>query len=148
MSIGVFTEFCVVRPVDAEALKTLGVNGGAFTLHKGDVIEFEGEAPQVFSQPVNTSDNSPLAYYVACTRNGKPSLLSIGILTRIDAKGQPLGEFQAKMREKANFAEVYEALKHKKIKGGELKSHEFAVFENGVRTDRVQTRMIPEIEWA
>lgn len=134
--------------VDASKLNEIGVNGGAFAIHKGDIIEFPDESPLVVSQHISDDPKSNVAYYVAVNRNGKPSWLGIGILTRRDSNGKPLGKFQEEMLTKASFKDIYDSLRGKKIKGGELKEHTFAVFENNTRTDRVNTRSIPEIEYA
>ena len=136
------------KPVDAAKLNEVGVNGAAFSIHKGDTIEFPNEDPLVVEQKISNDANSATAYYVAVNRNGKPSWLGIGILTRRDADGKPLGKFQEDMLTYPSFKEIYEALRGKKIKGGELKNHDFAVFENGQRTDKRRTRQIPEIEYA
>ena len=134
--------------VDSAKLNEIGVNGSAFTIHKGDVIEFPDDAPLVVSQKINDSANSPVAYYVAVKRNGENSWLGIGILTRRDANGKPLGKFQDEMLSKPSFKEIYDSLRGKKIKGGDLKDHEFAVFENGQRVEgKTRTRQIPEIEY-
>lgn len=139
-----------VTPVAVADLKGVGVQGGAFALHKGDVIEFPEGDPLVVSQKVRNTPDSPLAYYVGCIRNGKKSWLATGVLTRLDYRGQAIGPFQEEMRQKPSFKEVYEALAGKKIKGGELKEIQVAVFDRqtGERTDKTQSRFIPEIEWA
>ena len=137
-----------VTQVDGNELNKIGINGGAFAVHKGDVIQFPDEDPLVVSQKVNDSANSPLAYYVGVIRNGEKSWLPIGTLTRRDAKGLPLGKFQEEMLTKPSFKEMWNALKGKTIKGGEPKEYEFAVFENGIRTDKTRTRSISVIEYA
>ena len=139
-----------VNPVDVNTLNEIGIQGGAFALHKGDVIEFPEGQPLVVSQKVRNTPDSPLAYYVGCIRNGKESWLAISSLTRRDYQGVPVGDFQVKMCEKPSFKEVYEELAGKKIKAGEPKEVKFAVFDNktGERTDKVQSRYLPEITWA
>jgi hypothetical protein len=136
-----------VETVAAEALASVGVNGAAFALHTGDIIEFPAE-PLVIKQRINSTPNSPEAYYVAVVRNGQNSWLSVSSLTRRDAKGQPLGKFQEDMLKYPSFKEIYEALAGKKIRGGAMKEHEFAVFENGQRTEKTRTRSVTEIEYA
>ena len=139
-----------VNPVDVNNLNAIGVQGGAFQLHKGDVIEFPAGEPLVVSQKVRNAPDSPLAYYVGCIRNGKESWLSISSLTRRNYQGLPIGKFQEAMCEKPSFKEVYEELAGKKIKAGEPKEVIFAVFDRttGERTDKTVPRYIPEIEWA
>ena len=136
-----------VNPVDVNKLNEIGIQVGAFALHKGDIIKFPEGQPLVVSQKVRNEANSPLAYYVGVERNGKPSWLGIGVLTRRDHTGTPIGEFQKKMSEKASFKEIYEELAGKSIKGGELKEVKMAVFRDGQRTDDVRTTYVPEITW-
>ena len=133
--------------VSVEKLNTVGVSNTAFALHEGDVIKFPEGNPLVVAQKIRNSTDSPVAYYVAVERNGKPSWLGIGILTRRDANGQPLGKFQAKMINKPSFKEIYEELAGKTIKGGSSVAHKFAVFaQDGTRTEETRERMIPTIE--
>lgn len=134
----------VVSPDD---LRGVGISGGAFALHKGDKIQFPDEEPLVVSQKINSSENSPVAYYVAVIRNGEKSWLGIGNLTRRDANGLPLGKFQEEMLTKPSFKEIYDSLRGKTIVCGEMKSHQFAVFENGQRTEKTVSRSYPEISY-
>lgn len=99
-----------VSEVPSDALKTIGISGSAFAMHVGDKIAFEEtDSPLVISQPVRANDpDSPLAYYVACERNGKPSWLGISNFTRRDAEGQPIGEFQKNALREASFAAIYD----------------------------------------
>lgn len=138
-----------ISQVPVENLKSIGVTGSAFSVHTGDVIQFPEGDPLVVSQKINANDpQSNLAYYVGCIRNGKNSWLAVGQLTRRDATGAYVGKFQEEMGKYPSFQDVYAALAGKSIKGGEMVEKEFAVFDNGVRTDRTQKRMICEIEWA
>lgn len=134
--------------VESEKLNTIGINGSAFTIRKGDVIKFFDDEPLVVSQKVNTSENSPLAYYVAVERNGENSWLGIGILTRRDINGKPLGSFQEEMLSKPSFKEIYNSLRGKTIKGGNYVPHDFAVFRDGQRVEGEKiTREIAEINY-
>lgn len=137
-----------VTPVAADKLNEVGVNGSAFSIHKGDKITFPNEEPLVVSQKISNDANANSAYYVGVERNGTKSWLSVGILTRRDSDGKPLGKFQEEMLAKPSFKEIYDSLKGKTIVGGELKTHTFAVFDNGVRTDKTRERQIPEINYA
>ena len=135
------------KQVPADSLNTVGVSNTAFALYEGDVIKFPEGSPLVVAQKIRNSADSPIAYYVAVERNGKPSWLGIGILTRRDANGQPLGKFQAKMINKPSFKEIYEELAGKTIKGGSSVAHKFSVFsQDGTRTDETRERLIPTIE--
>lgn len=123
--------------VNADALKSIGVQGGAFAIHPDDVIEFPNEEPLVVSQKINKEANSPVAYYVAVTRNGKPSWLSISTLTRRDVNGDPLDDVRKELSYLPSFAEVYNSLKGKKIKCTGMKTFDFPHFENGKRVEGV-----------
>ena len=115
--------------VSAEELKNVGVNNGAFALYTDDVVEFKDDKPLVVAQKVRNTADSPVAYYVGCYRNGKPSLLSVSWFTRRDANGDPLGEFQSKNLRCANFVEIYDLWKGKTIKGGQMRSHQMPKFD-------------------
>jgi len=101
-----------VTTVSADALKSIGISGSAFAMHVGDTIAFEEtNEPLVISQAVRANDpQSPVAYYVACERNGKPSWIGISNFTRRDAVGQPIGEFQKNALKEASFAAIYDNL--------------------------------------
>lgn len=117
-----------MTPVNVEDLKTVGVSNNAFALHTGDTITFPDQDPLVVSQKIRNTEDSPLAYYVGVEKNGKPSLLSVGYFTRRDVNGNPIGEFQAKNLDCANFLEMYNLWRGKTIKGGETKSFDMAKF--------------------
>lgn len=141
-----------VKTVNPEDLKGIGIQGGAFALHVNDVVEFENtDKPLVISQPVRNTPNSPLAYYVACTRNGKPSWLGIGIFTRRDANGKAIGEFQANALNYPSFQEVYNSmLAGKKITAKETATYQAAKFDtagNRVEGETV-SRTTPVIVYA
>ena len=136
-----------VAKITSDKLAEVGVNGSAFAIHKDDVIKFPEGEPLVVSQPISADANANKAYYVGVERNGKNSWLGIGILTRRDVNGTPIGAFQEEMCQKASFKDIYDTLAGKSIKGGELKTHSFAVFENGVRTDKTRERSYPEISY-
>lgn len=138
-----------ISEVSAGNLKTIGVQGGAFALHQGDVIKFPDEEPLVVSQKIRDEANSPLAYYVAVDRNGKPSWLAIGALTRRDAHNEPLDEVRKELSYLPSFAEVYNTLRGKSIKCTKMKTVDFAVFENGQRVDgKFQQRSVGIVEYA
>lgn len=134
-----------VVKVNSTDLKNVGINAGAFAVHTDDVIEFPEGEPLVVSQPISKAENANKAYYVGVIRNGKNSWLPVGALTRRDASGNPLGSFQEEMLRYPSFEEIYAALAGKKIKGGRMIEHEFAVFENGERTDKTRVRSVCEI---
>ena len=134
--------------VSGDALKKVGENSSAFAMHVGDKISFPEGDPLVVSQKVDPTRDA-LVYYVACERNGRKSWLTIGALTRLDVHGKPVGKFQEEMRKFANFADMYaSALAGKSITSKRAEDKEFAVFEDGVRTDKTRTRATPIIEWA
>ena len=135
----------------AEDLKAVGVSGTAFAIHQGDKISFEAtETPTVVKQPVRANDaSSPVAYYVGCIRNDKPSWVGIGIFTRRDTDNQPIGELQAKAVNEPDFLSVYaNLLAGKTITCDKLIEVKTPVFENNARTDKTQVRMMPNIIYA
>lgn len=137
----------VVNEVPAEDLAGIGVSRNAFGMNKGDVITFDNdEKPLVVSQKIRDDANSPLAYYVAVTRNGKPSWLSTSVFNRRDHEGKPVTKFQEKMLELGAFNEWYAYLKGKTLVGGKVVTYQSAVFDGDVRTDKLRTQRIPEIE--
>lgn len=139
-----------VSQVAASDLASVGANMGAFTMHLNDVIAFDAtDAPLVVKQPINDKDDSPMQYFVACTRNGNPSWLTVGILSRRDADGKAIGEFQEKALLEPSFKEIYaHLLSGKTITCKSMVDKEFSVFKDGVRTDARQTRKVPVIEYA
>lgn len=138
-----------VVQVSAEQLNEVGANGSAFSFHVGDVVKFEEtDTPLVVSQPV-TKDSTRLQYLVACEKNGRKSWMGIGIFTRRDATGAPVGDFQEKALKEPSFKEVYAALlSGKTLTCKSLVDKQFAVFKDGERTDELQTRKVPVIEYA
>ncbi len=118
-----------VTTIAADKLKEVGANNGAFALHTDDVVEFFDDEPMVISQKIRNTANSPVAYYVGVKRNGKPSWLPVGWFTRRDAKGDPIGKFQEINMKCPNFGEVYAIWRGKTIKGGPMKVHQMAKFD-------------------
>ena len=139
----------VVTEVPADELAGVGVSRNAFGMNKGDVITFDDdEKPLVVSQKIRDDANSPLAYYVAVTRNGKPSWLSTSVFNRRDHEGKPVSKFQEDMIALGAFNEWYAAVRGKTIVGGNMLTYQAAVFDGDVRTDRLRTQRIPEITYA
>lgn len=141
----------VTEVTDADDLKAVGVSNTAFAIHVGDKITFEKtENPLIVKQPVRANDaTSPIAYYVGCQRNDKPSWVGIGIFTRRDASNQPIGELQAKAVNEPNFLSVYaNLLAGKAITCDKLIEVKTPVFKDGQRTEDTQTRMMPNILYA
>lgn len=141
-----------VTAVSAEQLKEVGQNNGIFAIRKDDKLTFDAtDSPVVYSQPVRENDaNSPKAYYVGCTRNGKPSWVGIGIFTRRDAHGQPLGKIQEDALRNANFAEVYKnVLSGKTIVCDSLVEKEMAAFDRttGQRLAENRKSMVPHLKY-
>ena len=123
-----------VSVVNANELSDVGTNGGAFAIHEGDKIKFDGD-PIVIKQPINKQPGSPVAYYVGVERNGKPSLLSISTLTRRDVDGNPLDKVRAEMLQQPSFKEMYDILRGKTIVGKTMKTFDFPVFKDGGRVE-------------
>lgn len=141
-----------VETVDANALKSIGVSGSAFAMHVGDKISFEAtDEPLVISQKVRANDpQSPLAYYVACERNDKPSWIGISVFTRRDADGQPVGEFQKTALREPSFAAVYaNLLAGKTITADTTSTYKASEFDTaGNRLNTTVERTIPVIKYA
>ena len=135
---------------DANELKGVGVSNTAFQIHVGDKITFDAGEPYVVKQAIRANDPSaPNAYYVACMRNGKESWAGIGLFTRRDADNKPIGEFQAQAVNEPNFLAVYDKyLAGKTITCDQLIEVKTPVFENGQRTEKTTTRMMPNIKYA
>lgn len=134
------------QEVKVEDLSNIGINGGAFGIREGEIIEFPNEI-HVVGQKISADKDANTAYYVGVLRDGKESYLSLGLLTRRDADGKPLGKFQQDMLAYPSAKEILESLKGKKIKGGSPVTHKFAVFVNGVRQNETRERAIPEINY-
>lgn len=130
-------------PVKDADLKEVGVRNGAFALHTGDKITFE-EKPLLYAQDIPGSNSK--AYWIGCHRNGKPSWIGLGFLTRRDFNNKPLGKVQELMNNQPNFVEMYDnVLKGHTIKGGEAKNYELADFdETGHRKDTPRTVTLVE----
>ena len=92
---------------------------------------FPDSTPYVVGIRINDKVDSPIAYYIAVKRNGENSWLDLGILTRTDADGKPLGKFQEQMLSLKTYRERLNFLRGRTIEGGELRTHEFQVFKDG-----------------
>lgn len=134
-----------VRQITADEIPNVGANSGAFSIHKGDILEFKEETPMMCAQEVSdtpspTTGKKPEAYYVACLRKragqaeGKPSWVGIGIFTRRDIDGKPVGEFQERASVYANFQDLYDAeLKGKTLTCTGMIKKKFPRFQDGKR---------------
>jgi len=131
-----------VKEVKDVDLKSVGVRNGAFSLHTGDEITFE-EKPLLVEQALPGSESK--AYWIGCKRNGKPSWIGLGFLTRRDFNNKPLSRVQELMNAQPNFAEMYEnVLKGHTIKGGQSKEYQLADFADGKRLDTPRTVTLVE----
>lgn len=140
--------------INPENLKDVGVSSSAFTIHKGEIVLFENENPLVVSQPVRSTPDSPIAYYVAVRKyknaddkTGKPSWISVSSLTRRDAHNNYLDDVRKDLSTYPNFAEVYNAVKGKKIRGVEDKVFDFTVFKDNQPTAETQQRTMTTLEY-
>ena len=138
-----------VQVVTADKLSEISGNFAAFAIHEGDVIEFDDvDVPHVVSQPVRETPNSPVAYYLGVTRNGKASYIGVGTLTKRDAEGSPLDDFRREMLKQPSFKEIWSELRGKKIRGSRMRTYKFPVFKDGQRTEETQERQMCEITYA
>lgn len=139
-----------VVEVSADKLREIGVSGSAFSIHEGDQIKFDDvDTPLVVSQPIRKGSDT-LAYYVACERNGNPSWVGIGVFTRRNVEGQPVGKFQEKALREPSFADIYKnLLKGKTITSVGTLTYQAAHFDAaGVRDEeKTDTRTCPNIEY-
>lgn len=107
-----------VAEVTPEQVKDLGNNVGQLGVHAGDVLEF-GTDIQVVSQPVRDG-STIMAYYVLCTRNGKPSFVSASTFYRRDAKTNEY--LKDEVRQQYNSAKNFEDFYKKSLAGKTVKA--------------------------
>lgn len=140
--------------VAAETLKEIGANTMAFAIHEGDVIAFdvvdESGKPVVYSRAIRNNDpNSPKAYYVAVTRNGRESWITISGLTRRNFDNAYTCPLCEELSKSASFLEMFETqLKDKSIKCTSIEKQNFPQFNNGVRLETPVERNTPILAWA
>ena len=80
-------------------------------------------------------------------KTGKPSWISVSSLTRRDAHNQYLDDVRKDLATYPNFAEVYNAVKGKKIRGVEDKVFDFTVFKDGQPTADTIKRPMTTLEY-
>lgn len=130
--------------VDESQLSAIGVNAGAFGIHEGDKISFDDDE-FVVAQKINNNADSPTAYYISCTRNGKKSYVSASQLTRRGYKDDKLvylGKLQETLGSMPSLKERMDYISGKSFVGSKAETFQFAHFENGIRTERFDTRTV------
>ena len=131
-----------IRQVKDVDFTNIAVRNGAFSLHVGDIITFD-DIPLLVEQSI--PNTSAKCYWVGCMRNGKPSWIGLGFLTRRDYYNNPIDRLQELMNSQPNFLAMYEnVLRGHKIIGGTVKTYHLAVFVDGVRQDT--PRAVPLVE--
>lgn len=131
--------------VSTDMLTSINVNTGAFGIHENDIISFDNDE-SVIRQQISKDNNGKFAYYITCTRNGKNSLVSASQLIRRAYDNEDnlvyVGPLQAKLAELPSLKEQLETIAGKTFVGSEPREFKFAVFENGIRTEKKETRRI------
>ena len=102
---------------------------GAFTIHKDDIVMIDKGEPCV----VISRFKGQYYYLLSVIRNNKKSWLNLGILTRCDAFGQPLGEFQKTMLSYDTWEKRLNYLMGRTLKGGDLFAKEILTFTTAVK---------------
>lgn len=135
--------------VNVNDIQSVGVSVSAFSLTKGDKVQFEDtDTPLVVKQKIRKEDNSPVAHYVAVIKNDQKTWLNISSLTRRDAEGQPIGEFRKKAIGYPNFITMYNSLlkgKTFELKGDDIKYSAPQFDAAGNRTEGTTTKYIYDL---
>ena len=131
------------RPVSAEKLLQ-PLSGSAFAPRLGDEFVFDvyDENGNVAAVEQDITNSTYVAVNIACTRNGKPSWLALGQLTRLDADQKPTCDFCAEMRTKSLVDDIFDTIKGKTLTVVKMVEKEFVPFG---QTARVK-RMTPEFK--
>ena len=118
--------------------------GSLQRVKKGDVIYFVKTDKPI----VVTHERKGLSfYYLACNWNGIRSWLSMGILTRRDAFGNPVDGFRAMVLRESNINSLYRnLLAGKTITCIEEKEVQVSVYKDGYPTSETKPTMVPVFE--
>jgi hypothetical protein len=131
------------RPISSAKLNS-PVSGSAFAPKDGDVFVFDiyDEEGKVYAVEQDITNSTYTSVNVACHRNGKPSWLALGQLTRLDADMKPTCDFCAEMRTKSLVDDIFDTIKGKTLTVVSMVEKEFVPFG---QTARVK-RMTPEFK--
>lgn len=125
--------------VNSADLNKVGVSSSAFSLHAGDRITIDTDESGnliVAKQPLRNDDPNTFVYWIGCKRNGQPSWLALGSLTRRDYQGNYLDKTREKLGTYANFMQMYQgALKGKTIVCEDAQPFKFAKFDKNQRVE-------------
>lgn len=133
------------RPVSNEKLLQ-PLSGNAFAPKDGDVFVFDvlDENGNVAAVEQDITNSTYVAVNIACTRNGKPSWLGQGQLTRLNADMQPTCPLVAELRAVGTVGDLLDSIKGKTIKVAKMENQEFTTFGTTTRV----TRPTAILEWA
>lgn len=125
------------RPISAAKLNS-PVTGSAFAPRDKDVFVFDilDEAGKVYAVEQDITNSEYTVVNIACHRNGKPSWIGLGQLTRLDADMKPTCDFCAEMRGMVTVDDILEHIKGKTLTVSEMVSKEFTPFGSTNRTTK------------
>lgn len=127
------------RPVSQEKLLQ-PLTGSSFVPRHNDVFVFDvfDANGNVLAVEQDIPNSEYVTVSIACTRNGKPSWIAQGQLTRLDADLQPTCEFIRKLRsENRTINDLLNSLKGKTIIVVDMVEKEFTVFGTKERVKRI-----------
>lgn len=143
-----------LQVTDAETIKNLGANTSAYSLREGDKVVFdiadENGNPVIYSRKVRAKDEkSPLAYYIAITKNGKESWLAISNLTRRNGHREYTCPLCEELAQEPSFVEMFKnKLAEKTIVCTSTEVQEFTKFKDGQPVDgEFDKRQTPILAW-
>lgn len=126
------------RPISNAKLNS-PVTGNAFAPRENDKFEFDilDENGKVYAVEQDITNSDYTVVNIACHRNGKPSWLGLGQLTRLDADMKPTCDFCAEMRNMVTVDDILEHIKGKTLSVTEMVKKEFTPFGSTNRVERL-----------
>lgn len=127
-----------VRPISDAKLNS-PVTGNAFAPRANDKFEFNilDESGKVYAVEQDITGSDYTVVNIACHRNGKPSWLGLGQLTRLDADMKPTCDFCAEMRNMVTVDDILEHIKGRTLTVTEMVKKEFTPFGQTSRVERL-----------
>lgn len=138
----------VPKEIGPKELESKGLGIVSYGVNVDDVIEFpDTMADATFmSRPVR--ENGPEEVLVSVNRNGKPGWFSIGGLRRMDYSGKYVGPVCEELGKCGNDRERVERMCGKKVTAKERTDIQVYKFENGMRTNDLETRTVSVLVYA
>lgn len=143
--------------VTPDKIKEMNINVSAYSMRPGDKVTFdivdEKGQPVVYSRPLNPTlgDKSPIVNYLAVTRQGIQSWLSIGTLTRRDFNRQATCKVVEDCLKAASFLDMFHnLLEGNTITCTKMEKKQFQKFDAATRArleGEYEERETPIIEW-